>query len=366
MNLLLRALAVACVIAAPLGFAQTPAGYPADYAKTIAAANREGKVVVYSVLSNRAAEPLVQGFNALYPEIKVEYDGEKGSTEMHDWFVGEVAKGQASADVLWSSAMDLQIKLVMDGYAASYESPEAAKLPGWANYQHQAYGTTLEPIVFVYNKDLVKADEVPQDHAAFARLLTSKTDKFKGKVTTFDIEKSGVGFMFAVADKKQFADLPNLLKSFGTADYRPSPGTGTMLTKINAGEYLLGYNIMGAYAMVRSKKDLPSLGVAFPKDYTLLLSRVMFISREARHPNAARLWTDYLLSLRGQKILGDALELHTIRNDVDAQYTASKLLAQIGASARPIPMSPEVTKSLAPERHQEFIRQWNAWVAAGR
>ena len=43
---------------------------------------------------------------------------------------------------------------------------------------------------------------MPQDHAAFAKLINAKADKFKGKVTTYDIEKSGVGFMFVVQDTK--------------------------------------------------------------------------------------------------------------------------------------------------------------------
>jgi iron(III) transport system substrate-binding protein len=38
-------------------------------------------------------------------------------------------------------------------------------------YKNQAYGTTFEPAVFIYNKRLVAADEVPQDHAAFAKLI---------------------------------------------------------------------------------------------------------------------------------------------------------------------------------------------------
>ncbi len=42
-------------------FAQTPpAGYPADYAQTISAANKEGKVVIYSALDTKAAQPLVR------------------------------------------------------------------------------------------------------------------------------------------------------------------------------------------------------------------------------------------------------------------------------------------------------------------
>ncbi len=108
-------------------FAQTPpAGYPADYAQTIAAANKEGKVVIYSALDTKAAQPLVKDFQALYPRVKVEYN-DMNSTEMYNRFIAEVASGQGSADVMWSSAMDLQIKLVDDGQAMTYASPEAGE-----------------------------------------------------------------------------------------------------------------------------------------------------------------------------------------------------------------------------------------------
>src|SRR4029079_2908885 len=224
-RLLLLALAT---IAAP-AFAQTvPAGYPADYPQTIAAAKKEGKVVIYSALDTKAAQPLIKDFNALYPNIKVEYN-DMNSTEMYNRFIAESASGQGSADVMWSSAMDLQVKLVDDGQALTYKSPEASKLPQWAVYKDQAYGTTYEPAVFVYNKRLVTGDEIPQDHAAFARLLVSKTDKFKGKVTTYDIEKSGVGFMFVVQDTKYFPGMKDLEHGFGAVSYKVYSSTGNML-----------------------------------------------------------------------------------------------------------------------------------------
>src|SRR5207249_10163485 len=129
------------------------------------------------------------GFKALYPGIAVAYDGEGGSTETFDRYLSEVAAGQPSADVMWSSAMDLQMKLVMDGHAAGYASPEAPQLPSWALYRDQAWGTTFEPVVFVYNKQRVAGSEIPQDHAGFATVLREHADKFDGRVTGFDIEK---------------------------------------------------------------------------------------------------------------------------------------------------------------------------------
>jgi iron(III) transport system substrate-binding protein len=59
---------IALAMISSAAFAQVPAGYPADYAQTIAAAKKEGKVVIYSALDTKAAQPLVRDFNALYPD----------------------------------------------------------------------------------------------------------------------------------------------------------------------------------------------------------------------------------------------------------------------------------------------------------
>src|SRR5207245_8706673 len=86
----LQTMALALAACAGPALAQVPAGYPADYAKVIDAARKEGKVVVYSVLSNKAAAPLVAGFKALYPGIDVAYDGDSGSNEVTDRYLAEV------------------------------------------------------------------------------------------------------------------------------------------------------------------------------------------------------------------------------------------------------------------------------------
>jgi iron(III) transport system substrate-binding protein len=136
-----------------------------------------------------------------------------------------------------------------------------------------------------------------------------------------------------------------------------------MLTGINQGTYLLGYNMMGAYALTRSKKDLPNLGVVFPGDYTLVLSRVILINKQAAHPNAARLWLNYLLSLRGQKVLGDSLELYPIRADVEGAFTATRLRETIGPSIRPIPIDMSLADALEPARHAALINEWSQSIA---
>src|SRR5258707_10632019 len=125
-------LSLALLLSGSVALAQTvPPGYPADYAQTIAAANKEGKVVIYSALDTKAAQPLIKDFTALYPNIKVEYS-DLNSTELYNRFIAESASGQGSADIMCSSPMDLQVKLVDEGHALTYVSPQAAKIPSGA------------------------------------------------------------------------------------------------------------------------------------------------------------------------------------------------------------------------------------------
>ncbi|EGF32129.1 ABC-type Fe3+ transport system, periplasmic component [Oxalobacteraceae bacterium IMCC9480] len=347
--------AILSTLCAGAAFAQVPAGYPADYQKIIDGAKKEGKVVIYSATDSKAAAFLVKDFNALYPGISVEYN-DMNSTEVYNRFISEVAAGGTTADVMWSSAMDLQMKLASEGYALKYRSVEVSKIPAWAVWDDTAYGTTFEPAAIVYNKRLVDAKEVPQTHADFAKLITQP--KFKDKVTTYDIEKSGLGFMFMTQDAKENAQFAALEAGFGVAKVRVQSSTGTMLERISSGENLLGYNMLGSYALVRAKTD-PSIGVVLPKDYTLILSRVQFINKAAKNINAAKLWTDYLLSQRGQTVVANGAKLFAIRADVTGETTSADLIKQIGAAnVKPIPVHPVILQYLEPTKRMAFLKNW--------
>jgi len=349
------AAAIALAFAAAPVLAQVPAGYPATYQQLIDAAKKEGKLVVYGATDSKAVQPLVKDFNALYPGITVEYN-DMNSTEVYNRFISEAAAGGDTADALWSSAMDLQIKLAAGGYALPYKSVEAAKIPGWAVWKDMAYGTTYEPAVFVYNKRLVTGAEIPQTHADFARIIAQP--KFKDKVTTYDIEKSGVGFMFMTQDAQDFPQFGALQQAFGAARVRVQSSTGTMLERISSGENLIGYNVLGPYALVRAKND-PSLGVVLPKDYTLVMSRVQFINKSAKHPNAAKLWMDYILSKRGQTVIANESKLYAIRADVTGETTSADLVKQVGEkNLKPLAVGPAVMEYLAPAKRMAFLKQW--------
>jgi len=339
----------------PLTALAAPAGYPADYQKIIDAAKKEGKLVIYATTDTKAAEPIVKDFEALYPGIKVEYN-DLNSTELYNRFIGEAAAGGGTGDITWSSSMDLQVKLVLDGHAMTYKSPEAGKLPKWANWNNQAYGSTYEPISIVYNKRLLKGDEIPKSHADLARVLVNP--KLKGKIVSYDPERSGVGFSYLTQDlKNNPKGFWDMAKALGNAKVKVYTSTGAMMEKVSSGEALMGYNIIGSYAFLKAKKD-PSIGYLYPSDYTVVMSRVIFISKHAKNPNAAKLWLDYLLSTRGQQIVSDKADLFAIRSDIKGDTTMAKLSKQLGAGARPIPINKETVEFLDQKKRLDFLKKW--------
>ncbi|ABG14206.1 iron ABC transporter substrate-binding protein [Yersinia pestis] len=341
-------------------FAQLPSYYPADYQKIVDGAKKEGKVVVYSATDIKAAAPLIKGFEAAYPGIKVEYN-DMNSTELYNRYISEQASGSTSGDVVWSSSMDTALKLATD-YALEYLSPEQAELPKWAIWKNKAYGSTYEPVVFIYNKRLIPQADMPDTHIALAKLIVSQPDKFKRKVTTYDIEKSGLGFMLSVqdfkADPNYFTTLANIAKGGLTVQ----SSTGTMMERVSSGENLIGFNILGSYAETRAKTD-PSLGIAYPKDYTLVLSRVTFISQKAPHQNAAKLWVDYLLSEKGQNILANQSDIPSIRKDIDGNNDIDGLTKKLGSALRPIPVDESLLEYMEQAKRLDYIKQWRTAAA---
>jgi iron(III) transport system substrate-binding protein len=335
-----------------------PEFYPPDYAKVIEAANREGKLIIYSTTDSATAAQLLRDFAALFPLVRVDYI-ELNSGELYKRFLAEVAAGADTADLLWASSMDGQVKIAQDGHAATYASPELPALPKWAVWRNQAYGTTYEPVAFVYNKRLVPAADVPRDHSGLLALLTAKPAAYKDRITAYDPEKSGVGYLLASEDVKNFPQAWDLFRAFGKSSIKLRTSAEDIMEGVIQGEQTIGYGVFGSYAMVRSKR-VPDLGIVMPSDYALVLSRVALIAAKARRSNAAKLFLDYLLSQRGQSIIATRADLYAMRNDVAGETTAQGVADLIGDKARPIPIGPSLLAPLTEEHRREFSQKWQA------
>ncbi|KQP14394.1 iron ABC transporter substrate-binding protein [Pseudorhodoferax sp. Leaf267] len=336
--------------------AAPPPGYAPGYAATVRAAEDEGRLVIYATTDLAVAQPLLDDFKALYPRINIEYE-DLTSTELHHRFIAETQLRRASADVVWSSSMDLQASLVARGDAATYVSPEQGGLPAWARWNDQTWATTFEPVAIAYDKAQITGAQVPRTHADLAKLLQSDAARLQGKVITYDIAKSGLGFFLATQDVAVAPTFWDVAVGLGKTGVRYAATSGAMLQQLGTGRAAMAYNVLGSYAVAAARANA-GIGVVFPSDYTLVMSRLLLISQRAAHPNAARLWVDYLLSRRGQAVIANQSGLYAVRADVSGTATAAGLTQTLGTSLRAITVGPALADHLDEQKYRDFIQKW--------
>jgi iron(III) transport system substrate-binding protein len=307
---------------------------------------------IVSTTEDSEVVDLLADFRARYPGIETIYS-KINSNDIYNHIVDPLSSSEASGDVIWSSAMDLQVKLVNDGFAQPYVSKEIAYIPEWAIWRDEAYAITAEPIVIVYNKNLVAESDVPQTRAELKNLLSKKPDIYRGKIASYDPERSGAGFLFITRDARITKTTWDMVHAFGVAGIKLYSTTGTILDRISSGEHLIAYNMIGSYAIERAKEDA-SIGIVFPADYITLMSRIAFIPVSARHPESAKLFLDYLLSERGQKFLL-ARSVGPVRRGLGADGV---IPADRNDAVRPVHIGPELLTYLDQSKRAAFLNEW--------
>ncbi len=332
---------------------RVPAGYPRDYADTIDRADREARLIIWSAVDSARSSRLIADFRRRHPGIAVTYV-EMPAQILDARFREAVAHRRALPDFLWSSAMDLQIRLTNDGYAQAYASPEAAHLPAWANWKNEAWGTTAEPVVLIYNRRLIADAAVPRTHAALAALLERRSHGIG--IATYDITRSAVGYLYLAQDAQASGDFWRLAAAMGKATPRLFVRAEDMLHAVAEGQSALGYDVVGSYALGETRRD-PRLGLVQFRDYELSMARIALIPAAAPHPAAARLFVDHLLSRGGQALLA-AEAMPSVRSDV----AGVDGLSADGIPVRAIRVGPGLLVIRDRLTREHFLKRWGAAI----
>lgn len=294
--------------------------------------------------------PLIEDYRAAHAGQGVVYL-ELDTGELQERFLA--GSLQPKPDLLVSSAIDLQVKLANDGLALAHESAFTRALPSWARWRNEVFGFTFEPAVIVYNPDLVP--EAPRSRSAWVQLLDRNPERFRGKVATYDIVKSGVGHLLAAQDAQVSSLFWRVASALGGAGAQLLCCTGEMIDKVERGELAMAYNALGSYALARRAAGA-RIGVVTPSDYTLVLSRVMLIPRSAPHPELARAFVDYTLSPRGQAVVAGAAGLGAILGE--GPGTAAAIAEQARGPLQPITIGPWLLAFLDQQRRSRFLQSW--------
>lgn len=323
-----------------------------------------GRLVVFGATDLVAMRAVIERFRARRPDLVVEYF-DAHTTEVY----GAVTQGDAwdglRPDLVVSSAMDLQVKLVNDGFAQPYRSAETQRLPDWASWRDEAFGFTFEPVVIAYNPRTLPPEDIPSTRFDLVRLLREKPDLYYGRIATYDIAQSGVGYLLATQDARQAHTFGQLIEGFGRNAVRLSCCTGDVLQAIADGRVLLGYNLLGSYVRQHIAAGVP-LASVLPRDYTLVISRVVFIHRAAANVAAARAFLDFLLSRIGQEVLAEDSSLYAIHSDLSGPGTAEGLHRELEGPLRPVTLGPGLLGYLDRIKQQRFLAEWRTAMGSNR
>ncbi|HSE91625.1 MAG TPA: extracellular solute-binding protein [Candidatus Binatia bacterium] len=320
--------AVFCLVSlAPLaGLAQTgKSSTQPEWERTVEAAKREGKVVVSVPTSAELRKEFETGFQKKFSGIELELSVARGASNINK-IAEEQKAGVYNIDLhvggTTSIVTGLLVPNLLEPIQPSMLLPEVSDPKNWwgghiwvDNAKKFIYSFTAYMTETVwYNSTLVRPEEI----VSWDSLLDPK---WKGKIAILDPRTPGSG-------ESTWAFL---LKIKGEP----------FLNKLAAQDMMVGRNLRQLGEAVARGKAAISIGVSY---YTYLpfikaglpvrsLSNIkegyyaatgsgnLAIIKNAPHPNASKVFVNWLLSKEGQAAFTKAMGQPTRRFDVDTRWT---------------------------------------------
>lgn len=288
-----------------LGSACAPAATP-----TTAPAS-SGEVVVYSGRSEALIKPIVELFQAQYPNIQVTLKVGSNS-ELANALLEE--RNNPQADVFITTELMTLQRMANEGVFQAYQSPNAANVP--ADYRHPEWlwtALTLRSRVIMYNTDLVSPDEVPQS-------MFDLTDpKWKGQIAAAG--STNGGFQAQVAAMRQLvgeAKTEAWLAGLQANEVTFFGGHTDVRKAVGAGEFKLG--LVNHYYYHLQVAETGKVGVVYPDQAEgqmglLVNATGIGIVNGASHVEAARTFVDFMLSQAGESAFAERNYEYPVRAD---------------------------------------------------
>ena len=277
------------------------------------AARKEGKVVWYTSLALTSSEKVAKLFETAYPGVKVEVH-RTGSQRILQRMMQELQANIKNVDVVHTSDAGHYVLLKEKQLLMRYTPAGVDRFaPGFKDRDGFHYGLRATVNVIAYNTKAVSAAEAPR---TWKDLLDPK---WKGKLVTAHPGYSGVIATHVLAlvhlhgwdyFKQLAQSKPMLVQS--AVDPSGVVASGERPVAVNGGDYTF-YQI--------KKKGNP-VEIVFPKEGVPLVISPTAIAAFAPHPNAAKLFTDFIFSREVQQVLADTEGLYTGHPEV--KYPADK------------------------------------------
>ncbi len=266
------------------------------------AARKEGKVVWYTSLALTSSEKVARLFETAYPGVKVEAH-RTGSQRILQRMMQELSSNIKNVDVVHTSDAGHYVLLKEKKLLMRY-TPAGVDVfgAGFKDKDGYHYGLRATVNVIAYNTKVVSPAEAPRtwkdllDPKWRGRLVTAHPG-YSGVIATHVlalVHLHGWDYFKALAQNK-----PMLVQS--AVDPSGVVASGERPVAVNGGDYTF-YQV--------KKKGNP-VEIVYPKEGVPLVVSPSAITSFAPHPNAARLFTDFIFSREIQQVLADTEGLYS-------------------------------------------------------
>jgi iron(III) transport system substrate-binding protein len=271
-------------------------------------AKEEGQMLFYSTLPVNQFAVLKEAFAARYPSISLNqfYSPRQGILNRA---LTEARAGKQMADVIM---VDLSYgsQLLEENIAHPLPLPDRKRFFD-GTYDSRGYWHTMYYLTtaLLYNRPQVSADLVPRTYNDLLH------PRWKGKLL-FDPE---AGYVLAAMEhlwgrEKAVDFLTRLAKQ----DVTLRRGGTLTLQLVAAGEHAMAIAVNGETAAEFKEKGAPlGLTVLAPK---IIKPNAVFLAKKAPHPRAAVLFTSWVLSEEGQKVLATKLGKGVAMKGIQPKY----------------------------------------------
>ena len=302
----------------------TSPSFAAEWDELVKAAKKEGRVSVKGPPGAKVRRALTSGFQKAFPGIRVEYGGGRGG-ELAAKIIRERRAGIYTTDV-WMGGFGTQLSLlrpqgVQDPIRPALILPEVKDPKNWRDNRLEfADNDGKYAFVFVnqsgtilaYNTSLVKRKDVPKSIKDFL------DPKWKGKIIASDPTASGPGRATFTWLYKEFG--PEYIRALGKQKLVFTRDRRSQADQIARGAYSLGIAVSNVDAKPFIDAGAPLQMVWNVKEgsYASASYGGLALVNRAPHPNAAKVYINWVLGKEGQTLLADAAGWVSRRRDVPA------------------------------------------------
>jgi iron(III) transport system substrate-binding protein len=297
----------------------------------VAAAVKEGKVVWYTSVDVKVAETIAKAFRAEYPGIEIEVE-RSGSERVFQRINQEYQSGIKNVDVVNSSDASHFIFWKQQKWLASHVPPDVKRFPAQFRDPDGYYATWRATLsVIGYNTNLVDAKDAP---AGYMDLLDAK---WKGKLVKSHPGYSGTSLTGTYAITKLLGW--DYLEKLSKQQVQQLQSTTATPKSIASGEraVMVDGNEYNMFIEIDAKSPVK---IIYAQEGTPFVTSPTAIFAGAPHPNAARVFQNFLYTAKAQQILVNEGGARSVHPDVKepanrTPLTAIKLLPDDPAGMLP-------------------------------